>query len=1454
MKQSQISIEQSTSHTEQVSQQQLIMQLIQHNDIQGLKNIGVRTKNMNFVEPHQEVDIDNKVTPLISAVYLGKLDVVKLLLENPTIDPDMASQESGHTPLTVSCITGNFEILKILLDFGAEVNKPTLYNQTPFSCCFQRLEESQNVFENRKICLKMAELCLIFGADINWMVDKVKGYTLLMQLAGLKMDMTEQEINLNYEIIRFLIENGADTKLKTNKGKTIYQLANKHQNKENIQYLLNNCKQLYFYNEKWNFNNIQMGQNDSQSNNGLNSNPSPAQIVKMYEEIQQMMLNQTRLSQLQFQQEQMQAVPNNINNSQIYNNNNNNLNNSSVFQSGHQFHQDPNQSIQFYNQAQNPYAQQQQINNDSWIKQQQQELQPMYVQQQLPDQIQQQQMKQSMQVIENLQQQLEMHKNSLKSQQSRQSFGNNQYQYQNYNNNINYHPQNFGQQQQPPQQVQYQPQNYFPQQQQFSPQQQQQQQRIPSYQLDPRINELSMTSAQSQNYQPRSFSSNNNNNNNNNNIYKDSLKNNINAQKSQNEISPNDQQSNLFSKQLQQQQLQQNPYNSYDQNNISQDHQQMTVPKKQHGSPQNVISSTQKNSEQKNLPQINETQESQVYNSQFPQNKSSNQKMQNVKTSNFNNQQEEEEKSQQNTSYIQDSLQQSNFPWEDQEIDSQFQKTQKQNFLNQSQQKSSSQKQRSVTPNPMGYTNDFDNIQIPKINKTYEELLQEQLKNEGQDPYCLGESRKNNHNNQVNNTQTTTSMKNVNNNSQSVNNVKSNKKQNFLKKHTLEKRIYNHNRSDITDEGKEEDQKKNQTQNKEKKPFLLRGEGTAGGKMGAPRDNNNNKNKKNNLNSSSVFSSQFNDILNSTQRENSLQKILQQNNQESSQFDEWNVLSREIENNKESQIVPKQSRKADLEPLYGLSKEQEKDVANKLFEESLMDLDHEKKKFKLENERIGNMRQKIQEALEQFNRQKDLFQKEKQKEIEEFERYKEQEKLKLRQEKKNAETQYKDKFDSELNYHKKEKKQLQDEINKMKEDNKKRDERNKKVFEKLKKDNEVVVKKNKDLTEKILALQEKEKDYKQQIQQLKYKIMDQNRLNQFKKQQNHNKTMPLSKKNHFNNTANLINTSSSQEDDGSKLMENIRNQRKLNKQKQNKKQETDSEDEEEEYFEGENQDSDSQQEENSFSENSDENFEQIEEDSSEMTDQEEIDSEQEEEQKEQLQQQQLQNRNQKKRSLKDKKNIENQQFNKNKNDIKELLSQFGNEKLKIDQISEIPDLNIKHIGSVIDADSFNYQNNAYYKSYQKSKNILQDVLHREVSKSGKVTIEYADGKKEINFPNKVKRIKYPDGYQLVFYQNKDIKQIYKFKNGQFEIHYENGAKEIKFTNGTEKFQFPNGVEKTYYQDGSIQTIDENRVITNLYIDGKQDIIYPDGLKVRQDANGNQINMEEQILEEHEESD
>jgi len=32
------------------------------------------------------------------------------LLINPTVDIDIATEETGHTPLTIACMTGNYEV------------------------------------------------------------------------------------------------------------------------------------------------------------------------------------------------------------------------------------------------------------------------------------------------------------------------------------------------------------------------------------------------------------------------------------------------------------------------------------------------------------------------------------------------------------------------------------------------------------------------------------------------------------------------------------------------------------------------------------------------------------------------------------------------------------------------------------------------------------------------------------------------------------------------------------------------------------------------------------------------------------------------------------------------------------------------------------------------------------------------------------------------------------------------------------------------------------------------------------------------------------------------------------------------------------------------------------------------------------------------------------------------
>ncbi len=65
-----------------------MLHLIYSNDYETLKEYGVKNRNMNFLEHFAEVEIDNRISPLICASYLGRVEIVKLLLENEGIDVD----------------------------------------------------------------------------------------------------------------------------------------------------------------------------------------------------------------------------------------------------------------------------------------------------------------------------------------------------------------------------------------------------------------------------------------------------------------------------------------------------------------------------------------------------------------------------------------------------------------------------------------------------------------------------------------------------------------------------------------------------------------------------------------------------------------------------------------------------------------------------------------------------------------------------------------------------------------------------------------------------------------------------------------------------------------------------------------------------------------------------------------------------------------------------------------------------------------------------------------------------------------------------------------------------------------------------------------------------------------------------------------------------------------------
>lgn len=204
------------------------MQAIFDNNAEQLKSLEPLKYDLNFVTSFNTLPLDKRISPLILACVLGRIDAVKLILSSPAIDVDLASEDYGLTPLAAACASGNYEILKLLLQKDPEVNKPSQNSRTPFAFCFQRLNEENMSYENKKLCFKMVELLVEHGADLNWIVDKSKGYTLLMELCATDFDaLPEKHRAVKFEAIKFLIEKGANKEIKSLENMSCVDLAKK---------------------------------------------------------------------------------------------------------------------------------------------------------------------------------------------------------------------------------------------------------------------------------------------------------------------------------------------------------------------------------------------------------------------------------------------------------------------------------------------------------------------------------------------------------------------------------------------------------------------------------------------------------------------------------------------------------------------------------------------------------------------------------------------------------------------------------------------------------------------------------------------------------------------------------------------------------------------------------------------------------------------------------------------------------------------------------------------------------------------------------------------------------------------------------------------------------------------------------------------------------------------------
>lgn len=117
---------------------------VKQNDIEKLSEI----IESNIVDINSEDE--NGVTPLIEACISGNQEIVKLLLDagSPAQPPD----GFRHTPLRGATVCGNAHLIPLLLRNGADPNAQSDGNRTPLmGACFLRKDVPE---EKSLLCVK----------------------------------------------------------------------------------------------------------------------------------------------------------------------------------------------------------------------------------------------------------------------------------------------------------------------------------------------------------------------------------------------------------------------------------------------------------------------------------------------------------------------------------------------------------------------------------------------------------------------------------------------------------------------------------------------------------------------------------------------------------------------------------------------------------------------------------------------------------------------------------------------------------------------------------------------------------------------------------------------------------------------------------------------------------------------------------------------------------------------------------------------------------------------------------------------------------------------------------------------------------------------------------------------------------------------------------------------------
>ena len=177
-----------------------------------------------------EVNLKNEdgLTALMIASLSGQCAIVKLLLENKA---DVNQQNiNGWSALMLACREGHLKIVEMLVEYGTNID---LHNDKGWSALMVACENSQ---------LQIVELLLKERAILKLKKEDMDNDM------GFSLKIASQQGN--FEVVKLLIDEGADVNFQNAKGWSSLMIASKEGHLEVVKLLLENSAKVNLQNDK----------------------------------------------------------------------------------------------------------------------------------------------------------------------------------------------------------------------------------------------------------------------------------------------------------------------------------------------------------------------------------------------------------------------------------------------------------------------------------------------------------------------------------------------------------------------------------------------------------------------------------------------------------------------------------------------------------------------------------------------------------------------------------------------------------------------------------------------------------------------------------------------------------------------------------------------------------------------------------------------------------------------------------------------------------------------------------------------------------------------------------------------------------------------------------------------------------------------------------------------------